>query len=127
MAFCFIEIAFTVLCCGFPTIFIIGVIYCSYCRNIYDWLSRKGIVGLVAMVIIIPGCLVVLSYTVYMFSIIFLDSFIFSHFYCSKFYEIQRILYVSSRLLKQTSDCSFSLVSLSLGNQPNSSVNISVL
>lgn len=77
LAFCFIEIAFTVLCCGFPTIFVIGLIYRSYCRNIYDWLSRKGIVGLVAMVIIMPGCLVVLTYTVYMFSIIFLDSFIF--------------------------------------------------
>ena len=76
LAFCFFELLFTLMCYGFPTVFAIGLVYRAYSRNVYDWLKNKKI-GYPAMFVVLPVCIVLLTFTVYMFSIIFIDSFIF--------------------------------------------------
>lgn len=74
---CIMELVCVVINFGFPTIFTICLLYRAYTRNVYDWLHGKGRVGCVAMTIVLPCCLFVLTFTIYMFSVIFLDSFIF--------------------------------------------------
>lgn len=77
LTFCLIELIMTLMCYGFPTVFAIGLVYRAYCRNMNDFLGRKGKTGFAAMFVVLPGCVLLLTFTVYMFSIIFLDSFIF--------------------------------------------------
>lgn len=74
---CIIEVLLTIVCFGLPTVFAITTVFKAYIKSLYIWLSDKGSVGTCILIVSFPCVLAMLLITVYMFSIIFVDSFIF--------------------------------------------------
>lgn len=74
---CLIELLITIAVFGFPTIFGILIVFKAYTKNLIALLGDKGSIGKCLVVFILPCIFVMLMITFYMFSIIFVDSFIF--------------------------------------------------
>jgi hypothetical protein len=75
---CIIEVLLTIVCFGLPTVFAITTVFKAYIKTLYIWLSDKGSVGICILIVSFPCVFAMLLITVYMFSIIFVDSFIFT-------------------------------------------------
>lgn len=74
---CLFELFLTIILFGFPTLFGIIVVFKAYILNTYFWLHDKGTVGVCLLILVFPCVVTMLLLTTYMFSIIFVDSFIF--------------------------------------------------
>lgn len=77
LTICVIEFCCTIVLFGFPTLFGITVVFKAYILHTYTWLKEKGAVGVCLLVLVFPSIVSMLLLTTYMFSIIFVDSFIF--------------------------------------------------